>query len=227
MTPRRRYALLLAGGLFLLLVLIFQQALMAYVVQPVATAIWALLRLFVFSIDQHVYWWLLIGVLLLVPVFRELRKPRSYDPDPTTTPNPWLGRVDSWRGSIRADVHETDPKTSVRRDLGWLLTGLYATGQQQAADFEIQSALEGGTIDLPVALHAFLWPPARPPRPPFLSDPAGFILHTLVSLRAGMVRRVRILTGREAAEYYRAIELALAYMETSLEMRNDDTPHNP
>ena len=100
MTSRRRYALLLAGGFFLLLVLIFQQALIANVVQPVATVIWALLRIFVFSIDQHVYWWLLIGVLLLVPVIRELRKPQPYyDAEPTSRSNPWLERVDSWRRS--------------------------------------------------------------------------------------------------------------------------------
>jgi hypothetical protein len=225
---RRRYALLLAGGFFLLFVLIFQQALITNVVQPVATAIWALLRIFVFSIDQHVYWWLLIGVLLLVPLMRELRKPRSYtDPEPTATSNPWLERVDSWRGSILADVHETEPRSRVRRDLAWLLTGLYATGQQQSADVEIKTALEQGTIDLPRALHAFLWPTVRPPRPPFFKDPAGFVLHTMGSFRAAAVLLVRRVTGREAAEYYQAIELALAHMETSLEMRNDDTPYNP
>jgi hypothetical protein len=227
MTARRRYAILLAGGFFLLLVLIFQQALIAYIVQPVATAIWALLRIFVFSIDQHVYWWLLIGVLLLVPVLRELRKPRFYDPELTPTTNPWLDRVKSWRESIRADIHEAGPGSRVRHDLGWLLAGLYATGRQQSADFEIQAALQEGKIDLPVALHSFLWPFVRPPRPAFLKDPAGFILHTLVSLRAFAIRRVRVLTGREAAEYYEALELTLAHMETSLEMRNDNTPHNP
>ncbi len=229
MTARRRYALLLAGGFFLLLVLIFQQIIIANVVLPVATVIWALLRIFVFSIDQHVFWWLLIGVLLLVPLIRELRKDRPYygDPDFTATSNPWLTRIDSWRGSILADVRETESRSRVRHDLAWLLTGLYATGRQQSADDEVQTALQRSEIDLPDALRAFLWPAARPPRPPFFRDPAGFIRHTMGSLRAAAVLRVRRLTGREAAEYYQAIELALAHMETALEMRNDDTPYTP
>jgi hypothetical protein len=228
MTARRRYALLLVGGFFLLLVLIFQQIIIANVVLPVATLIWVLLRIFVFSIDQHVYWWLLIGVLLLVPLIRELRKTRPYDdPDLSTTSNPWLERVDSWRGSILADEREAAPRSRVRRDLAWLLAGLYATGRQQSADAEIKAALQTGKTDVPDALRAFLWPTERPPRPPFLKDPAGFVLHVMGSLRAAAVRLVRRLTGREAAEYYQAIELALAHLETSLEMRNDDTPYNP
>ena len=107
MTSRRRYALLLAGGFFLLLVLIFQQFLIANVVLPVATVIWAWLRIFVFSIDQHVYWWLLISLLVLVPLIRELRKTGPSEPEHTSKPNPWLERVGSWRGSILADVQET------------------------------------------------------------------------------------------------------------------------
>ena len=226
---RRRYALLLAGGFFLLLVLIFQQIIVANVVLPLATLVWGLLRIFVFSIGQHVYWWLLIGVLLLVPLIRELRKDRPYygDADFAATANPWLARIDSWRGSILADVRETDSRSRVRHDLAWLLTGLHATGRLRSADDEIQTALQQSEIGLPDALHAFLWPAVRPPRPPFFGDPAGFVRHTIGSLRAAAVLRVRRLTGREAAEYYQAIELALAHMETALEMRNDDTPYNP
>jgi hypothetical protein len=227
MTSRRRYALLLAGGFFLLLVLIFQQFLIANVVLPVATVIWAWLRIFVFSIDQHLYWWLLISLLVLVPLIRELRKTGPSEPEHTSRPNPWLERVGSWRGSILDGVHETGESSTVRHDLVWLLAGLYATGQQKSADFEIQAALQQGKIDLPQALRAFLWPTPRPPRPPFLKDPAGFTRHVMGSLRAASTLLIRRWTGREAAEYYRAFELALAHMETSLEMRNDDTPRNP
>jgi hypothetical protein len=227
MTLHRRYALFLAGGVFLLLVLIFQQFLVANLVVPIATVVWALLRIFVLSIDQRIYWWILIGVLVLVPLIRELRNTEPSRSERPSTANWWLERVGSWRGSILANVQESGDSSMVKHELVWLLASLYATGQQKSADFEIRMALQQGEIGLPDCLRAFLWPPPRPARPPFFKDPVGFARHTMRSLRAASALRFRRWTGREAAEYYRAIELALAHMETSLEMRNDDTPHNP
>jgi hypothetical protein len=227
MTLHRRYALFLAGGIFLLLVLIFQQFLIANVVLPIATVVWALLRIFVLSIDQRVYWWILIGILVLVPLIRELRDTAPSGPERPSTANWWLERVDFWRGSILANVREAGDSSTVKHNLVWLLASLYATGQQKSPDYGINMALQQGESGLPDYLRAFLWPPPRPARPPFFKHPVGFARHTMHSLRAASALRIRRWTGREAAEYYRAIELVLAHMETSLEMRNDDTPHNP
>ncbi len=227
MTLHRRYALFLAGGVFLLLVLMFQQFLIANLVLPVATVVWALLRIFVLSIDQRVYWWILIGILVLAPLIRELRNPAPSHSERLSRANLWLERVDSWRGSILANVQETGDSSMIKHNLAWLLTSLYATGQQKSADYEIKMALQQGEMGIPDSLHAFLWPPPRPARPPFFKDPVGFARHTVRSLRNASALRIRRWTGREAAEYYRAIELALAHMETSLEIHDDDAPHNP
>lgn len=227
MNLHRRYALFLAGGVFLLFVLIFQQFLIANVVLPIATVVWALLRIFVLSIDQRIYWWILIGILVLVPLIRELWDVAPSGPERPATANWWLERVDFWRGSILANAQETGESSTVRHNLVWLLARLYAPGQQKPPDYELDMALQRGESGLPDDLRAFLWPPPQPGRPPFFKHPVGFARHMVHSFRAAAALRIRRWTGREAAEYYRAIELVLAHMETSLEMHNDETPNNP
>ncbi len=224
---RRRRILFVAlvAALLLFLIVVFRQPLLAYVVVPVATVVWLLLRIFVLSIGQQIYWWALIFLVAGIFLFRLLWRPETMHADEPLQPNASMERVEHWRAAIRSNSQETGEALALKRDLAWLLTSMYATGQGGVANFQVREALERREIDLPEPAYAFLFANApAAPRPSFVKHPVGAARQVLGSARRAPARWVHRWSGRAAADYYQAIDEVLTLMETSLEMEHDNRP---
>jgi hypothetical protein len=131
--------------------------------------------------------------------------------------------LDYWRNLFNLiDQHVQDDKM-LKKELARLLLSLYATKQHTSADFRLYDALQQGEIPLPEQIHAFLFP--EEPQPVGHS----FIMNIrklVQSIRNTPRKWLRRWTGQETAERYRMIDETLCFMETSLEMKNDDGKFN-
>ena len=110
----------------------------------------------------------------------------------------------------------------------WLLTSTYSSRREGGfarANFQIEEALRQHQIPLPASVYAFLFADeVQAPRATFSQDPIGFLRQLLRPIRLAPGKWIRRWTGREAAEYYRAVDELLAVMETTLEMHYDAEP---
>ncbi len=105
MAQRQRYLLIvLFAGCLLLLGLVFQGFVLAEIVLPLATVLWLLLRIFVLSIDQQVYWWALIGLAAIIVVSRLLRQTGPVQPDRPPEESLALEQVLRWHSAITNNV---------------------------------------------------------------------------------------------------------------------------
>jgi hypothetical protein len=96
-----------------------------------------------------------------------------------------------------------------------LLTSLYASKQSTSNDFRVYEALQQGRIPLPENIQTFLFP-AEP------QESGGPIKRLLQSIQKTPRKWMHQWTGQEKAEYYRMIDEVLDFVETSLEIKNDD-----
>ncbi|MCL4562214.1 MAG: hypothetical protein M1281_16580, partial [Chloroflexi bacterium] len=216
---------ILLAALLLFLGLVFREYLLANIVMPLATVVWLLLRIFVLSIDQQVYWWGLIALTATLALIRLFRSASKVEDEQPRDPNPALKRVTYWRTFIQLNTHEPKEKDSFRRELMWLLTSMYSSRQPGHANYEIQEAFKERQIPLPEAVYNFLFAgsPAAP-RQSFWRDPLGYSRQLLQALHQTYRKWMRRWTRREAAEYYQAIHEVLTMMESSLEISYDDKP---
>jgi hypothetical protein len=233
MKPPNRYLLLIPIlGLLLLLGLIFRQAVMTNVIEPLATVAWLLLRILILSIDQQVYWWGLIFVVVLWAALLPLKAPKTDETTPLTDSNPSLENVSHWRASILANLNAGEERDTIRRELLWLLSAQYASQQPRAAsasNYEIREALKQKQIPLPEHVYRFLFPPETLEKPRgFIQDPLGKLQRSVISISQAPQKWMRRWSGQESAEYYRSIDEVLVLIETSLEMKHADDPfENP
>jgi hypothetical protein len=212
------------AGFLLFLGWVFQPFLLDYIILPVAMVAWLWLRIFVLSIDQQVYWWLLIVVITILAVIRLLQRPVTFRLDPQPDLNPTMKHVRGWRTTILFSRGDTRERPAFRRDLVELVTTMYSTGRKESAHFEIETALRERQIPLPGPIHLFLFPdpPAAPPH--FFDHPIQFIQERWRSVRRSPGQWIRRRSGREEAEYYQAIDQVLTLIETTLEMTHDREP---
>ncbi|HEX2994388.1 MAG TPA: hypothetical protein VHP14_06180, partial [Anaerolineales bacterium] len=175
----------------------------------------------VLSIDQTYYWAVVIFLTALF-LYRQLapqpdRTVRTGgDQDAEAT----MGMISYWRNLfIVVDRHIQDDK-ALKKNLAYLLISLYATKRHTPADFRLYDALQSGEIPIPEQIRAVL----------FSEEPqqAGYSFKRLAqSIRNRPRKWIRHWTGQDTAEHYRILDEILCFMETSLEMKNDDRTFNP
>ena len=215
-------------GFLLSLGLLFQQFFLTHLILPVATVFWLLLRIFVLSIDQQIYWWMLISLVVFLAIHRISWGPETIEPYQDPGSNQTLDSVDHWRNSILSNVHETGENHMLKRELMWLLASMVSSRQKGSAHFEIKDALKAHQIPLPEHVYAFLFSnEPEESRQPFFHNPVRTFKQILQSIRRSTQKKIRRWTGREAAEYYQAIDEVLTLMESTLEIKYDDDPTGP
>lgn len=207
---------LLIAAILLFFAMLFWPFVVTNIIQPVALVLWLLLRILVLSIDQKFFWYAVIFAAFMI-LLRVLR-PEKSDPSPETyqETNATLIRIGYWHGLFVYDGQTIHDQKSLKRELTYLLTSLYASRQGTSNYFRVQEALQRGKIPLPEHICTFLFPP-EPPRS------GGPIKRFLRSIRKTVQIWIHRWTGKEKAEHYQTIEEVLRFMETSLEMKNDDT----
>jgi hypothetical protein len=129
--------------------------------------------------------------------------------------NTTIMNIGYWRVLLTYNGQNVRDEKALKRELTYLLTSLYASKQSTSNNFGIHDALQQGKIPLPKNIHTFLFP-QEPPVPDGL--PRKFFRSIQKALRKWMDQ----WTGREKAEHFQMIDEVLNFMETSLELNNDD-----
>jgi hypothetical protein len=214
-------------AVLILLGIVFQRFVLSAVIQPAATAVWLFLRLFVLSIGQAVYWWGAICLALIAALFHLARGWTLGDSRPPLFAYATRDQVSHWRTSIlRGEIAAAaaDGDDAMRRDLMWLFTGMHASQMPGSVKFKIREALQKRLIPLPETIYSFLYAQRRPePRPSFIGHPVLSVRRSLRSARDSLVAWFNNKTGRARTHYLASIEEVVAFMETFLETKHDDT----
>lgn len=222
MSTSRRIVIVIFSLLVILFVgLLFWPVILNDILTPVSQVVWILLRLFVLSIGQQ-YYWMAIVIIASLFLYRHLAPPshlliQSEDYEDSNATMRTIGR---WRTLFALiDRHIQDDEI-LQKNLAQLLLSLYATKRHTSADFRLYDALQQGTIPIPERIHAVLFPTE--------SQQKGYSFKKLVqSIRNAPRKWIRHWTGQDTAEDYRMLDEILCFMETSLEMKNDNGTFQP
>ncbi len=222
MNTSRRLIIVVFSLLVILFVgLLFWPFVLNDIITPISQVIWILLRLFVLSIGQQYYWAAIIVVASLF-LYRRLAPPPHpiIQLEDSEDPNATMRNIDRWRSLFTLiDRHVQEDKI-LRKNLAHLLLSLYATKQHIPADFRLYDALQEGEIPIPEQIHAVLFPE----EPQQVGHSFTKLAHSLRNIPRKWIRH---WTGQETAEDYRMLDEILCFMETSLEMKNDDGTSKP
>lgn len=193
------------------------------IIAPTSLGVWVLLRIFVLSIDQKYYW---VAVILISSFFLCLRLLPRVPPDVQSEgfrdTNATMSSIGFWH-ILFADIsRKVQDDRILKKELVYLLLSLYATNQHTTADFRLFAALQSGQIPLPEHIHTLLFTE----EPQESKQPIKRLPHFI---KKTFRKWVRGWTGQERAEHHREIDELLCFMETSLEIKNDErksTPNN-
>ena len=190
------------------------------IITPTSLVVWLLLRIFVLSISQQYYWAAIIFVVLIFLVrFLPQDQPATLFEDSLDS-NAIIKTIGYWRNLFTLTEHDVGDDKILKQELVRLLLSLYSSKQRISANFGLYEALQRGEIPLPEHIHAFLFPD-EPKK-------TGRSLKKLMQTVRNTPRKwARRWTGQETAEHYRMIDEVLSFMETSLEMKNDNEKFTP
>jgi hypothetical protein len=214
MTNSRRYiTIAIVSGIVLLMVcLLFEPFVMDNILVPIAAAIWLLLRIFVLSVDQIYYWVGLAALGFMFIAFRIvhllINRPAPLKMESSPDPSLALMNAEAWRNRIELTAGGSAEQSILKRELAWVLVSLYTFRQSGSAYHEVYEPLRQKKIPLPDKVWSFI----------FAQAPPGFT----PSIRQAFQSRIHKWSGRQTAEYYEAIEEVLSFLETSLEMKDDN-----
>jgi len=198
----------------LLLGILFHSFILDNIIKPVALVFWVFRRVLL-SVDEKIYWGLLIFSALAVVFFRLTRLSPYEEPPPPPASNTVLREINSWRTLIWLTGNEIEKFNTLKQDLGWTLVSLYALHQPGKAQWEIYEAIKHQQIPLPTYIYDFLFP----------GEPSGSkrsFRQILQIIRRTPGKWARRWTGRDLAEYYRTIESIITFMESLKETQYDD-----
>jgi len=205
---------LLITALVVFLLLLFWPFVLNNIIQPTALVFWLLIRILVLGIHQKYFWYAVIFAAILL-LLRILRQTQSQLPSRASfETNATITNIGYWRGLLLYNGQDILEEKALKRQLAHLLTALYASKQGTSNDFRMYDDLQQGTIPLPGNIHEFLFPPE-----PVSSGPLQRYFH---SIQKTPRRWIRKWTGQEKAARYKMIDEVLNFMETSLEINNDD-----
>jgi hypothetical protein len=191
------------------------------IIAPSSLAVWVLLRIFVLSIDQKCFWGAIIFITSFF-LFRCLLPPASppIQTDDFQKPNETMRSIDYWHRLFTVIDRKVQDEKTLKKELGYLLLTLYASKQHIPASFQLYDALQSGRVPLPEHIRTHLFP----------EGPQGSrrsIRWLLQSIQKTPRKWIRQWTGQEMAEHYRMIDEVLGFMETSLEIKNDERKFIP
>jgi hypothetical protein len=208
------FLLVLAG--VLILGILFWPFVYEELLLPIGLTAWLFLRIFVLSIDQKIYW-IALNLIAIFFLFRQLIQSSLFvEAEAQPEDNKDLKDIEFWRSYFTLYTHDKKEQFMVKRELTRLLVSTYASKQGVTANFLVTEALKKGDIPLPESIYSFLFDEdlERIYHPSFKQ-----ILKSLwLAPRNWMDER----SGRNAAEFYRNVAEVLNFLETSLEMKNDD-----
>ena len=205
--------------LFIVFILLFGIFFWPYIlkdiIEPIALVTWVLLRIFVLSVDQKYYW----GALIFIAVFFLFRllpqEQIAVQSGDFSDSNAMMKNIEYWRALFTITGYDAQDEKTLKREFIHLLLSLYASKQGTSTNFRIYDALQRREIPLPEHIRTFLFPDEQ--------EESRWSLKTVIqSVQKTIQKWIRRWTGQETAERNRMINEILSFMETSLEIKNDD-----
>ncbi len=203
--------LLVVLGLCIGFAVAFPAFLMAYVVQPVAVALWLLWRV-VACVDLSTYWILLI--LLCLAGMMQVLPPGRHEAEGSThgdKPVP-VARIARWQGLLREAEKSSESETALRASLREMLEAIIGEADEANAA-ELEDSLRAKRIRLPEAARRYLFP----------ADVRrnGTMRDRMQNAAAQIARSMRRLTGEPDDRRDEAVDELLRWMESIMEIQHD------
>lgn len=212
---RRVIVSFLAAVIVLFVGLLLWPFILNSIIKPMALVVWFLLRILILSVDQE-YFWIIMILVAVIFLFRLLpREQPSPQPVDFSRPNTTINRIGYWHFLFTYDGRNVQEDKVARQELIRLLTSFYASKQRIANNFGIYEALQQGEIPLPEKIYAYLFPQE-------IQDSTGLIEKFFRSFRMTPQKWIYQWSGKAKAEHERMISEVLNFLETSLEIKNDD-----
>ena len=216
--------LVLVGFLLLIILfggLLFWPFVLNDIIRPVSLVVWILLRMFVLSIDQKYYWMVVIFITAFF-LYRRLLSllPPMIQAGNSQNSNEIMRTIGHWRSLFTLTDQDILVGKTLKEELARLVLSLEPTNQRTLPFYLLYDALQRGEIPIPDQIHTFL----------FLaeSQKGGCSLKKLIQFIGNTFRKwIRRWTGQDFADQCRMIDEILCFIETSLEMNNDDGKFNP
>ena len=213
--PQRTLFIALLLGLLLLTAFLFRAFLLENLIRPLALVFWMVWSV-ILSVDQKIYWGLLIAVASIY-AFTRLIRLGAADPGPDLSTGAYHtpAAIDFWRTFILVTNNEKAQVNLLKQNLVEMLARMYTASQPETPYWLIYEALQSRQIPLPEHIYTFLFPPD-----PMSGRSALWkFWYALRSLPAEWARR---WSGRATAEYYQSLDEVLTFMESSLEINHAD-----
>jgi hypothetical protein len=211
---RRISLLAFVGGLIVFLGILFSTYWLENIVFPIATVL-LLLRRVVESVDQVLYWGLLISGFLFYVMIRLVQvEVPGEDPSPGPR-NVLLDEIKNWRFSILFAGEDSRVSLRLKQDLEKMIAGVFAVDQPSTAPLSLREALRKRELPLPEHLYRFLFQDD--------AQKAGRSFRQRVrQVFAAPGKWIRRFTGREKADTYRSLKEILTFLEEWMEIKNGD-----
>jgi hypothetical protein len=160
MNKARRFALFFfILVLILFLGLLFSGWVLPNIVQPAAEAVWLFLRIFILSVDQELYWYLLSIAGAIWVIYRLTRRDTPVIPAENNLRKEALSNLNIWQNALVSSKHDGSGRSIAKRKILQLLISYYEAGQQNSTQLEIRQALEQRQLPMPDSVYTFLFPP--------------------------------------------------------------------
>jgi hypothetical protein len=212
---RRVPGFILFGSILLLLGMLFWPFILNEIIKPMSLATWIVLRIFVLSVDQKYYWGAIIFAAVVFLVRLLPQDQTNFQSEDFPDSNATIKTIEYWRVLFTVIEHDARDEKALKRELINLLLSLYASKQGTSTSFMLYDALQKGELPLPEHIHTFLFPD-EPKK-------SKWSLNKFIqSVRTAPQKWKRRWAEQETAEHYRMIDEVLSYMETSMEIKNDD-----
>ncbi len=209
----RVLALLLIGALLALAAILFGPFLSVVVLAPLAGQLWGFLRIFILCLNQEELWSYVVLALFVFLCYRLLRALAAASPELAPErggrdANTALGELEYWRYMFAKPPRDERERVLCRRELARLLVSAYSTSNRVEANFELLESFRSGRIALPETVHELLFGGAGDARTPRGARRLGVWL--------------RRASGREGADYRKAIGEYLDFVAFQMEMVDDE-----
>ena len=219
-TSKRVVISFLLAAIFLFLGMLFWPFIVNNILKPTALVLWLLIRILVLGIHQKYFWYAVIFVAFIF-MFRLLPKGQpDIQADAYLETNTTLINIGYWRVLFTYNDQNVRDENTLKRELMHLLASLYASKQSISNNFGIYDDLQQGKIPLPENIHAFLFSQES-------SEKDGPLKKFFKSIRKASQKWIQQWTGQEKAEHFQMIDEVLNFVETSLEIKNDDRKLSP
>jgi hypothetical protein len=136
------------------------------------------------------------------------------------TENDTMINIGHWRNLFVVTEEGIHDDRFFKQELIHLLLSLYASKQQTSTNYLLYEALQRGELPLPEHIHTFLFP-GEPRKSKWR------VVNLFQSARTSIRNWKRRWTGQNTADHYQMINEILHFIESSMEMKNDDGKFTP